>query len=127
MPTGATINLSLTNIPERAGQTLQGTLEAAELRPETKPFLEHNAIPLTISEEDIDQAAAANLVTKVVYLMAADSPFGAAEVNTLVSTRLDSGADPVAEAQRRGHILATLRLGNRVADDEAVPRARQRR
>jgi hypothetical protein len=34
-----------------------------------------------------------------------------AGVETLVSTRLDPGVDPIAEADRRGTILAILRLG----------------
>ena len=34
-------------------------------------------------------------------------------METLVSTRLDPGVDPVVEADRRGAILAILRLGNK--------------
>jgi len=34
-------------------------------------------------------------------------------VETLVSTRLDPGVDPVVEADRRGAILAIVRLGNK--------------
>jgi hypothetical protein len=33
-------------------------------------------------------------------------------VSELVSTRLDPGVDPIAEADRRGSILAILRIGN---------------
>ena len=36
-----------------------------------------------------------------------------AGVETLVSTRLDPGVDPVVEADRRGAILAIVRLGNK--------------
>jgi hypothetical protein len=35
-----------------------------------------------------------------------------AGVETLVSTRLDPGIDPVAEADRRGTVMVVLRLGN---------------
>src|SRR5688572_28771951 len=35
-----------------------------------------------------------------------------AGVETLVSTRLDPGVDPIVEAGRRGSILAILRIGN---------------
>ena len=35
-----------------------------------------------------------------------------AGVETIVSTRLDPGVDPVAEADRRGTIMVVLRLGN---------------
>jgi len=36
-----------------------------------------------------------------------------AGVDTLVSTRLDPGVDPITEADRRGSILAIVRLGNK--------------
>ena len=36
-----------------------------------------------------------------------------AGVDTLVSTRLDPGVDPITEADRRGSILAIIRLGNK--------------
>ena len=36
-----------------------------------------------------------------------------AGVETLVSTRLDPGVDPIVEADRRGAILAIIRLGNK--------------
>jgi hypothetical protein len=36
-----------------------------------------------------------------------------AGVETLVSTRLDPGVDPIGEADRRGSILAILRMGNK--------------
>ena len=36
-----------------------------------------------------------------------------AGVETLVSTRLDPGVDPIAEADRRGSILAIVRIGNK--------------
>src|SRR5262249_588571 len=36
-----------------------------------------------------------------------------AGVETLVSTRLDPGIDPIVEADRRGAILAVVRIGNK--------------
>jgi len=55
----------------------------------------------------------------LVYLPHLENANGLASgVETLVSTRLDPGVDPIAEAQRRGHVIATLRMGNRtVAGD----------
>src|SRR5204862_6057145 len=43
---------------------------------------------------------------------------GAEEV---VSTRLEPGADPVAEAQRRGTILAVIRMGNIDLENRVSP------
>jgi hypothetical protein len=45
-----------------------------------------------------------------------------AGVETLVSTRLDPGLDPIVEADRRGSILAIIRVGNK---DLEIPGADQ--
>ena len=96
-----------------------GSLSVEQIdSPETRTFLAHNALPVRFTEEDLDQAASGHLVAKVFYL-AGQPP----TVETLSSTRLDAGADIRAEAQRRGEILAILRLGNRddLAPGEPAP------
>ena len=65
-------------------------------------------------EEDFDQVLAGNFVTKVIYLP--DPEFqgqAVVGVGTLVSTRLDPGVDPIVEADRRGAIMAVVRMGNK--------------
>ena len=105
----------LTSLPAREGLELAGSIEVAAMTNSSKAFLSHNAIPVEFTEEDFDQVASGNLVTKVVFLPSPDFQEQAiAGVETLVSTRADPGTDPVAEADRRGQILAVLRLGNRV-------------
>ena len=57
---------------------------------------------------------AGNFVTKVIYLPDPEfQELALAGVETLVSTRLDPGVDPIVEADRRGSILAVVRLGNK--------------
>ena len=57
---------------------------------------------------------AGNFVTKVIYLPDPEfQELALAGVETLVSTRLDPGVDPIVEADRRGSILAVIRLGNK--------------
>jgi hypothetical protein len=66
------------------------------------------------TEEDFDQVLSGNFVTKVIYLPDPEfQELALAGVETLVSTRLDPGVDPIAEADRRGSILAILRMGNK--------------
>ena len=107
--------LRLTSIlPDHPGKFFYPTLEVAPANPKSLTFLAHSAVPITFSPDDFAQAKAGNLVVKVVYLPdPANQDFttvvGAEEV---VSTRLEPGADPVAEAQRRGTILAVIRMGN---------------
>lgn len=111
----------LSNIPAHAGLELSGTIELPPISAQTQAFLQHNAIPIQFHNEDVDHASSGNLVTKVIYLPKPEhQDLAIAGVETLVSTRLDPGVNPTVEADRRGHILATLRLGNRVPDDPSA-------
>jgi hypothetical protein len=113
-PQAALYRLKMSNIPGRPGAELYPTLEVAPTLPRTEAFLAHNAIPVQFTPEDFDQVLSGNFVTKVIYLP--DPQFqelALAGVETLVSTRLDPGVDPIVEADRRGAILAVVRLGNK--------------
>ncbi len=71
-------------------------------------------MPIQFTEEDFDQVLTGNFVTKVIYLPDPDFQGPAlAGIDTLVSTRLDPGIDPIVEADRRGSILAIIRLGDK--------------
>jgi hypothetical protein len=66
---------------------------------------------------------AGNFLVKVIYLpdpqyqdLAAVA--GPAEV---ISTRLEPGVDPIAEARRRGEILLIVRMGNIDLDAKGTP------
>jgi hypothetical protein len=110
----AIYRLKLTNIPGRPGVELYPTLEVGPPMPRTSAFLAHNAIPVQCTEEDFEQVLSGNFVTKVIYLPDPQyQELALAGVETLVSTRLDPGVDPVIEADRRGAILAIVRLGNK--------------
>jgi hypothetical protein len=105
--------LKLTSIPGREGVELYPTLEIGRTTPRTAAYLAHNAIPIQFTEEDFDQVLSGNFVTKVIYLPDPEfQEMALAGVETLVSTRLDPGVDPIVEAERRGSIMAVIRLGN---------------
>jgi len=111
---GAIYRLKLTDIPGNAGVELYPTLEVAPTTPRTEAFLAHNYIPFQITNEDFAQVLSGNFVTKVIYLPDAEhQELALAGVETLVSTRLDPGVDPIVEADRKGSILAIIRLGNK--------------
>ena len=109
----AIYRLKLTDIPQRAGLDLYPTLEVVPVNAKTATFLAHSSVPVSITEEDLNQVAAGNFLVKVIYLP--DPQFqdlastGAEEI---ISSRLEPGVDPVAEALRRGSILLIVRLGN---------------
>src|SRR6188472_323974 len=111
---GAIYRLKLNNIPGRPGVQLYPTLEVAPVTPRTDAYLAHAPIPVQFTEEDFDQVVSGNFVTKVIYLPDPEfQELALAGVETLVSTRLDPGVDPIVEADRRGSIMAVLRIGNK--------------
>ncbi|MCC9603928.1 hypothetical protein LOC67_25530 [Stieleria sp. JC731] len=113
-PQGGLFRIKLTNIPGREGVELYPTIELAFSNPRTGAYLAHNSIPIQFDEEDFDQVVTGNFVTKVLYLPDPDFQGPAlAGIDTLVSTRLDPGVDPIVEADRRGSILAIVRLGDK--------------
>ena len=102
-PQGAIYQLKISNIPGRPGVELYPTLEVGPAMPRSEAFLAHNAIPVQFTEEDFDQVLSGNFVTKVIYLPDPEfQELAVAGVETLVSTRLDPGVDPIVEADRRG-------------------------
>ncbi|TWU23522.1 hypothetical protein [Bythopirellula polymerisocia] len=112
-PQGAIYRLKLTSLAGREGVELYPTLEVAPVTPRTDAYLAHSPIPVQFTDEDLDQVLSGNFVTKVIYLPDPEfQELALSGVETLVSTRLDPGVDPIAEADRRGAILAILRIGN---------------
>ena len=111
---GATYQLKLTGIEGREGLTLYPSLQVYPAHPNTYAYLSHSSVPIELTDEDLDQLKANNYVTKVIYLP--DPKFqdlAVAGLDEIVSSRLDPGQDPVAEADRRGTIMVVLRVGNK--------------
>ena len=118
---GFIYRLKLSNIDDNPGLVLYPTIEVAPSTPATDAYLTHNPIPVQFTQEDFDQVKAGNFVTKVVYLpdpkfqeLAIAGLYGA---ETIVSTRLEPGIDPILEADKRGTILLIVRVrGDRPGD-----------
>lgn len=109
---GFIYRLKVSNIQGRPNMTLYPSLEIAQSVPATDAYLAHNPVPCQFTEEDFDQVGAGNFVTKVIYLPDPKyQELAISGVETLVSTRLEPGVDPVIEADRRGTILMVIRLG----------------
>ena len=109
---GYIYRLKLSDISGHAGRTLYPTIEVAPSTPATDAYLTHNQIPVQFTPEDLDQVVGGNFVTKVIYLPDPRyQELAVANVETLVSTRLEPGVDPVLEADKRGTILMVVRLG----------------
>lgn len=111
---GGIYQLKISHIEGRPALELYPTLEVGPITPRTEAYLAHNALPVQFTQEDLDQVAAGNFVTKVIYLPDPEfQEMALAGVETLVSTRLDPGVDPIIEADRRGSIMAVVRVGNK--------------
>jgi hypothetical protein len=109
----AIYRLKLTDIPGHPNLELYPTLEVVPANLKTTAFLAHSSVPISFTEEDFEQVVAGNFVVKVVYLP--DPQFqdlAVAGPEEIVSSRLEPGVDPIAEAYRRGSILLVVRLGN---------------
>ncbi len=111
---GAIYRLKLSHLPNRPNiVALYPTLEVAPANNKTGAFLAHSAVPVLFTDEDFDQVAAGNYLVKVIYLPDPQyQDVAAAGPDEVVSTRLDPGVDPVAEARRRGTVLLVIRMGN---------------
>jgi hypothetical protein len=108
---GAIYRLKLTHLPGHAGLELFPTLEVPAATPHAREFLAHNAVPILLTDEDVNQVVKGNFLVKVVYLPRENG--GGEQI------ALASGQDAVREAARRGSILLVLRIGNIVEPPEA--------
>jgi hypothetical protein len=110
---GALYRLKLSDIANRPGLELYPTLEVVPSGPRSDAFLAHSAVPITITDEDLDQVATGNFVVKVIYLPDPQyQDLATVGPDEVVSSRLEPGVDPLVEAHRRGNILLVVRLGN---------------
>ena len=110
---GFIYRLKISGIPSRPSAALYPTIEVAPTTPATDAYLAHNAIPVQFTPEDFDQVVdGGNFVTKVIYLPDPKyQELAVSGVETLVSTRLEPGIDPILEADKRGTILLIVRMG----------------
>jgi hypothetical protein len=113
-PPGGRVELQLTNIGGKSNTILSFVLRVPKELASTS--LVQTPIPLTLTLEDIDQTVSGNRVTKVLYQprkLSANGPI----YETVVSTRLSPGEDPVKVARERGTIVAAFRLERFVIPD----------
>lgn len=111
---GARLRLRMRGLPKHADENVFLTIEVQEEKVlEASRVIETvatNSLPLRITDEDLDQVFSNNLVTKVIYRPHDLSKTGESLFDTIVSFRLDPGADPRTEAEKRGTVVATIRL-----------------
>jgi hypothetical protein len=130
---GQRVPFHLRDMPGRGDLRMFGSLEIAPLSEVIFPFVASSAIPIEITEENLNRAWSGEQVVKVIFLPYGEHGDDAKfEVRTLDAPGLKAGDDPVDEARRRGvelrrdHVLAILRLSRQYesigANEEHGPR-----
>ncbi len=108
---GATYHLKINSLPNRPGIELFPTLEIKSVTPRTKTLLTTNAIPVSFEKDAIAQVVAGKAVTNAIYLPDTQSQWmGSVGIETLTNSRMAPEKDPIAEADRRGTILAIVQI-----------------
>jgi hypothetical protein len=120
----AVYRLKLSDIPNNPGLSLYPTLEVVPGNAQTRSFLSEHSVPVGFTADDFRAVKAGKYVVKVIYLTGQSQDFFSGEVGEVTSEQVDWGdwgVDPVAEATRRGSILAVVRLGNIDPGKRALP------
>jgi hypothetical protein len=110
----AIYRLKLSDIPDYPGVDLYPTLEVVPASQRAMTFLAHSSVPVSFTADDFRMVSSGNYVVKVIYLpdpQYQDIAVGGG-LGELISTQLEPGVDPIAEATKRGCILLIVRLGN---------------
>ena len=115
-PQNAVYQLKFNGFPGEGYEEVQlyPTLEVRGTDPATREYLEHSVVPVEVTDEDLEHILHNNMVTKVIYLPDPKHQSRAiAGVETLISTKLAPGIDPVQQAERMGTVMVVLRFGNK--------------
>jgi uncharacterized protein (TIGR03067 family) len=91
------------------------TLEIPATDAAAESFVRHTAVPIEFNDADFERVDKGEAITKVVYLPARKTAMqaedGDSPVMTLASYE-DAKLDVITEAQRRGAVLAVVRMGD---------------
>lgn len=118
---GTVYRLRITNIPGNEGQEVFPTIEMLDRLYTPRGQERRFAIPIELSQDDLELALSGRFVTRVIYLEEPDAALPAA-------SRPDSpnwfevapGRDPLATADALGRPVAILRMGGRVPDANEI-------
>ncbi|MFO0919942.1 MAG: thioredoxin domain-containing protein, partial [Planctomycetaceae bacterium] len=103
---------------------ISANLDIYSTKDSVRKFVDKHHVWFRVTDEDLDQIASGNSVTKVAYLPQAKlQMLPDAAIETLVSTRLNPQVDPIEEAKRQGEILAVLRFNLPPPDKETPGKA----
>jgi RNA polymerase sigma factor (sigma-70 family) len=114
LPQGTLFRLKLADIPNRPGLERFPTIEVPRTNAATEPFVSTTAVPIEFTNADFAHVDDGTAITKVIYLPSrAKGQLNTwhGEPITLASHEYPE-LDVIAEATRRGTVLAVVRMGN---------------
>ena len=114
---GAVYRLRVTNIPLQEGVEVYPTVEVID---RTYPPVGHEfkfPIPIELTQEELEMAAAGSFVTRVIYIEDPDTAVPVARKgNEQAYFEVGDGDNPLNVADSLGRPVAILRMGARVPD-----------
>jgi hypothetical protein len=116
---GAVYRFQITEIPYRPGAELYPTLEIIDRLYPPPGLAARFPIPVHLDREDLNNALAGRLVTRVIYLEDPQTALPLADAPQKQRTLdIRPQEDPLLEADRLGRPVAVLRIGSRVPPDQ---------
>lgn len=99
--------------PDKAAIAFPAAIDIYETDARVSAFLATNAVPIEVTDEDLQLMKDEKNITKLVYLLDhRDLEQSPLKLETLVvNSRTDADPDPFAEARRRGQIVAVFYVG----------------
>ncbi|HUY91692.1 MAG TPA: tetratricopeptide repeat protein [Pirellulales bacterium] len=110
LPAGIAMQFKLSGPPVAGKEPLYAVLKIPQAMPPKAALPAGTELSITFSNADLDAALAGKKLTSVLYLANPANEGDAPRLQTLNSTGMEPGKDPVAEASERGTVLATLKL-----------------
>lgn len=107
---GISIRFQLTGAPLPDAKPLYGVLTATDRWPDGLRRPHGTEFPIHLSKADLEAAAAGNDVTHVIYLAKEALEQGLSGITTMKSAAMPPGSDLIAEASKRGSIVAVVKL-----------------
>jgi hypothetical protein len=113
---GSAVRLQLGKNEGADVAALAATLEVFPITPRTATYLEHNAIPIEVTDDDFREVSNGKVVTKAYYFSALHGVVGPHAIETITTIGREPGADVSANAAQPGSLLAVVRLAATDAD-----------
>jgi uncharacterized repeat protein (TIGR01451 family) len=111
---GHVYRFRVSNIPRSQQEELYPSIEVLDRLHPPAEYKNHFAIPVSITQEDLETALAGSMVVRVIYLENPHHAFPEREGDEQRSLDVLPSEDPLLVADQIGRPMAILRLGSRV-------------